>query len=89
VGQRQPGQGVHGDRQPAVRCHTPPDRGLCCNSFCYITTGVKRQNGCRLSLAATRGLLLDLLITGDRAILNDAADLFAELVTRPAGGSVG
>ncbi|GAB3083847.1 TetR/AcrR family transcriptional regulator [Micromonospora schwarzwaldensis] len=35
----------------------------------------------RLSLAATRGLLLDLLITGDRGVLDDAAELFAQLVT--------
>lgn len=38
----------------------------------------------RLGLAATRGLLLDLLITGDRAILDEAADLFAHLLTAPA-----
>ncbi|SCF17500.1 DNA-binding transcriptional regulator, AcrR family [Micromonospora viridifaciens] len=37
----------------------------------------------RLGLAATRGLLLDLLITGDREILDAAADLFAQLVTAP------
>ncbi|MFE9201370.1 TetR/AcrR family transcriptional regulator [Micromonospora sp. NPDC007230] len=37
----------------------------------------------RLSLAATRGLLLDLLITGDRDVLDAAADLFAQLVTAP------
>jgi AcrR family transcriptional regulator len=37
----------------------------------------------RLSLAATRGLLLDLLITGDRAILDEASDLFARLITTP------
>ncbi|MGK5740020.1 TetR/AcrR family transcriptional regulator [Micromonospora sp. URMC 103] len=35
----------------------------------------------RLGLAATRGLLLDLLVTGDRDLLDDAADLFARLVT--------
>ncbi|MFD2762890.1 TetR/AcrR family transcriptional regulator [Micromonospora eburnea] len=37
----------------------------------------------RLGLAATRGLLLDLLITGERDVLDDAADLFAHLVTAP------
>jgi AcrR family transcriptional regulator len=37
----------------------------------------------RLSLAATRGLLLDLLITGDRAAVDDAADLLADLMARP------
>ncbi|MCW3816696.1 TetR/AcrR family transcriptional regulator [Micromonospora sp. DR5-3] len=37
----------------------------------------------RLSLAATRGLLLDLLITGDRAVLDAAADLFAQLIAAP------
>ena len=38
----------------------------------------------RLGLAATRGLLLDLLITGDRAILDDAADLFNHLLLTPS-----
>ncbi|MEU8264370.1 TetR/AcrR family transcriptional regulator [Micromonospora sp. NPDC048999] len=38
----------------------------------------------RLGLAATRGLLLDLLITGDRDVLDAAADLFARLITEPA-----
>ncbi|MFU8875372.1 TetR/AcrR family transcriptional regulator [Micromonospora sp. SL4-19] len=37
----------------------------------------------RLGLAATRGLLLDLLITGDRDVLDAAADLFARLITAP------
>jgi AcrR family transcriptional regulator len=36
----------------------------------------------RLALAATRGLLLDLLITGDRAVLDEASDLFTRLITR-------
>lgn len=36
----------------------------------------------RLAIAATRGLLLDLLLTGDRELLTRAADLFADLVTR-------
>ncbi|MFC0506732.1 TetR/AcrR family transcriptional regulator [Micromonospora costi] len=41
----------------------------------------------RLGLAATRGLLLDLLVTGDRELLDATADLFARLVTtsRPDG----
>ncbi|WP_214415860.1 TetR/AcrR family transcriptional regulator [Sphaerisporangium fuscum] len=37
----------------------------------------------RLSLAVGRGLLLDLLATGDQAAVDDAAELFAELITRP------
>ncbi|TYB94951.1 TetR/AcrR family transcriptional regulator [Micromonospora sp. WP24] len=37
----------------------------------------------RLALAATRGLLLDLLITGDRDVLDGAADLFARVITAP------
>ncbi|MFG2054375.1 TetR/AcrR family transcriptional regulator [Micromonospora sp. NPDC048930] len=37
----------------------------------------------RLGLAATRGLLLDLLITDDRQLLDDVADLFAHLITAP------
>ncbi|SCL36759.1 hypothetical protein GA0070616_5573, partial [Micromonospora nigra] len=40
----------------------------------------------RLGLAATRGLLLDLLTTGDRELLDDAADLFADLITAPRPG---
>jgi hypothetical protein len=34
----------------------------------------------RLAIAATRGLLLDLLLTGDRELLTAAADLFDELI---------
>jgi AcrR family transcriptional regulator len=37
----------------------------------------------RLGVAATRGLLLDLLITGDRDLLDQAADDFARLLTSP------
>lgn len=37
----------------------------------------------RLGLATTRGLLLDLLITGDRELLDAASDLFADLMTTP------
>ena len=37
----------------------------------------------RLGVAATRGLLLDLLITGDREVLDQAADDFAHLLTSP------
>lgn len=36
----------------------------------------------RLSLATTRGLLLDLLLTGDAERLTASADLFAELIVR-------
>jgi AcrR family transcriptional regulator len=35
----------------------------------------------RLSLAATRGLLLDVLLTGDKRAVDRAADLFGELVS--------
>lgn len=45
--------------------------------------GAEARRRARLSLAATRGLLLDLLITGDRDVLDAAADLFAQLVTAP------
>ncbi|WP_020521005.1 TetR/AcrR family transcriptional regulator [Catelliglobosispora koreensis] len=34
----------------------------------------------RLGIAATRGLLLDLLLTGDREVLNDAAELLGEIL---------
>ena len=37
----------------------------------------------RLALAVARGLLLDLLITGDRRKLTAASDLFARLITAP------
>lgn len=37
----------------------------------------------RLGIAATRGLLLDLLLTGDRRLLDAAADLLGELLTMP------
>ncbi|SIR73880.1 TetR/AcrR family transcriptional regulator [Micromonospora avicenniae] len=37
----------------------------------------------RLALAATRGLLLDLLITGDRETADAAAELFARIITSP------
>ncbi|MGR6320203.1 TetR/AcrR family transcriptional regulator [Micromonospora soli] len=47
----------------------------------YDPTEARRR--ARLALAATRGLLLDLLITGDREILDGAADLFARLITAP------
>jgi AcrR family transcriptional regulator len=52
----------------------------------------------RLGLAATRGLLMDLLITGDRETLDDANDLLSRLFTEPgaagppgpaSGGPVG
>ncbi|MGC4890495.1 TetR/AcrR family transcriptional regulator [Micromonospora sp. DT227] len=43
--------------------------------------GPEARRRARLSLAATRGLLLDLLITGDRDVLDAAAELFAHLVT--------
>jgi AcrR family transcriptional regulator len=36
----------------------------------------------RLGLAVTRGLLLDLLITGDREAVDAAADLFNDLLSR-------
>lgn len=37
----------------------------------------------RLGLATTRGLLMDLLITGDRRLLDEAADIFARLLVTP------
>jgi AcrR family transcriptional regulator len=37
----------------------------------------------RLALAVARGLLLDLLITGDRRQVTAAADLFAEMISTP------
>lgn len=38
----------------------------------------------RLGLAATRGLLLDLLLTGDRAAVDEASDLLSALLAGPA-----
>jgi AcrR family transcriptional regulator len=52
----------------------------------FVQLGCDRREArrrARLSLAATRGLLLDLLITGDRDVLDAAADLFAQLITAP------
>lgn len=43
----------------------------------------------RLGLAAARGLLLDLLVTGDRAGVDAANDLLRELILRDVGGSPG
>ncbi|SCG66439.1 TetR/AcrR family transcriptional regulator [Micromonospora halophytica] len=37
----------------------------------------------RLGLAATRGLILDLLVTGEREILDAAGDLLSELLVQP------
>lgn len=37
----------------------------------------------RLGIAAIRGLLLDLLLTGDRSLLDEAAYLFGQLLTKP------
>jgi AcrR family transcriptional regulator len=36
----------------------------------------------RLGLAATRGLILDLLVTGDREALDDASDLLSDLLAQ-------
>jgi AcrR family transcriptional regulator len=47
----------------------------------FSATDARRR--ARLGLAATRGLLLDLLITGDREVLDAAAELFAHLMTAP------
>ena len=41
----------------------------------------------RLSLAVGRGLLLDLLVTGDRASVDEAAELFTELLTMVRTGA--
>ena len=38
----------------------------------------------RIGIATTRGLLMDLLITGDRRLLDEAAELFGRLLTLPA-----
>jgi AcrR family transcriptional regulator len=54
--------------------------------------GMLRQSGftrrearlrARLGLAAVRGLLLDLLITSDRRLLDETADLFGRLLVMP------
>jgi AcrR family transcriptional regulator len=38
----------------------------------------------RLGIAASRGLLLDLLLTGERGVVDAAAELFGRLLTMPA-----
>ncbi|MEU4678596.1 TetR/AcrR family transcriptional regulator [Micromonospora sp. NPDC023737] len=45
--------------------------------------GAEARRRARLGLAATRGLLLDLLITDDRETLDAAAELFARIITSP------
>jgi hypothetical protein len=40
----------------------------------------------RLTLATTRGLFMDLLLTGERDLLDETAELFAQLLLTPRGG---
>jgi AcrR family transcriptional regulator len=40
----------------------------------------------RLGLAVTRGLLLDLLLTGDRGVVDEAMELFGRLLPNPGTG---
>jgi AcrR family transcriptional regulator len=47
----------------------------------FSATDARRR--ARLGVAATRGLLLDLLITGDREVLDAAAELFGHFMTAP------
>jgi AcrR family transcriptional regulator len=49
----------------------------------YGYTRAQAARRARLSLAVARGLLLDLLLTGDRRLVTGAADIFAELITAP------
>jgi AcrR family transcriptional regulator len=50
----------------------------------YGYTRAQAARRARLSLAVARGLLLDLLLTGDRRLVTGAADVFAELITVPS-----
>ena len=58
----------------------PIEEGLVKHGF----SEAEARRRARLGLAATRGLLMDLLITGDRELLDEAADLFAHLITMAA-----
>lgn len=60
--------------------------------FSLLVPAEQARAAARLGLAVTRGLLLDLLLTGDRAIVDEAMELFGRFlpnpgVTRPASGS--
>jgi len=48
--------------------------------FARIVEPSQSRAAARLGLAVTRGLLLDLLLTGDRAVVDEAADLFGRLL---------
>jgi AcrR family transcriptional regulator len=53
----------------------------------FVQHGFSRREArirARLGIAASRGLLLDLLLTGERRVLDDAAELFGRLLTLPA-----
>lgn len=50
--------------------------------FSRIVEPSQARAATRLGLAVTRGLLLDLLLTGDRAVVDEAIDLFGRLVPR-------
>ncbi len=50
------------------------------DAFAGLPDGAARA---RLSLAVSRGLLLDLLLTGDRGAVDAANELFARWVTEP------
>ena len=53
----------------------------------FVHYGFSREEArvrSRLGIAASRGLLLDLLLTGERGVLDDAAELFGRLLAMPA-----
>jgi AcrR family transcriptional regulator len=52
----------------------------------FVHYGFSREEArarARLGIAATRGLLLDLLLTGDTEVLDEAAELLGGLLARP------
>jgi AcrR family transcriptional regulator len=51
--------------------------------FARIVGPAESRAAARLGLAVTRGLLLDLLLTGDRGVADDAMELFGRLLLGP------
>ena len=78
--------GTEGFLDEAVEGWISPVRGL------LIDAGIHEDDAeglARLGLAVTRGLLLDLLATGDTAGTTRAFDLFTQLLDLPSGHHLG
>jgi AcrR family transcriptional regulator len=78
--------GTEGFLDEVIEGWTTPVRAL------LIAAGIDQDDAeglARLGLAVTRGLLLDLLATGDLAGTTRAFDLFTQLLDLPSGHDVG